>query len=414
MNNTKKQTKKENKITLLEEYKNIGYDVLENYYGISEYHDHNNNYRNITNGYGVELELENDDYEVQDKLSRFLNYKFKMNIEEDSSVDYSSYSMECISQPYTRKEWIKNKNIIKEFFELINYEGLYESDATGLHVHISKELFGKTETIQENNINKLILILENFKNDFIKFSRRTNFNYCSWYSSYNYDKPYKDLYEIQKKKSYSHNVAINRDNNTYEIRIFKGTTDPNEFIATLQLVFNLVDIVQLEDLTSITFNDIINYNKDFKELIAYCKENNIKNGAKIIDKTKLKEILQLKENTKILKENYKYNRYIDIVRTLINNNMELYQKSKEDYKNNSELYNELNYIYTKTYRNNTSIYYQVSMINELLSNFKVKTIYDYKTNEKQEKRVFNQYYKDDYKKKLDNLIKLIADQGGEV
>ena len=416
MNNIKNQTKKEeNKKTLLEEYKEISEDVLSGYNSINGYHCQNNEWRDIKNGYGVELEFSNDDYNTRDRLSRFLNFKYKMNIESDTSIS-GCYPMEIISQPYTQKEWMSNKKKIAEFFELINYTGLNTDNSTGFHIHISKKLIGKNDVIRENNINKLILILENFKDTFIKFSRRdkARMRYCNFFSNYWGEKTYKDLYTIQQKKDYSHSVAINKDSKTYEIRIFKGTKNYIEFIATLQLVFNLVDIIQKEDLTSITFNDIINYNKDFKELITYCKENDIKNGSKIIDKTKIKELLRLKENTKILKENYNYNKYIDRVRTLILNNMELYNESKEDYNNNNEIYNQLRYIFTQTYKNNNSMFYQVKEINDMLSNYSTKYIFNYKTNENIEKRVFNKGYKNKYSEKLNKLEKLIKDKGGVI
>lgn len=415
-----KKEKNEANLTLLEEYNTIDYTTLENYSPIGGYHHQSNAWRQIENGYGVELELHNDDYDIQDKLSRYLNYKLKMNIEEDGSLDDgSSYPMEIISQPYTQKEWQENKEKIYEFFELINDLGLWEDSTTGLHVHISKKLIGRNEETRENNINKLILILENYKSEFKKFARREDMYYCNFYSNKNGNgKAFKDLFTIQEKKEYSHYSALCRDDKTYELRIFNSTTNANTFIATLQLVFNLVEIIQRDDLTDLTFNDIINYNKDYEELISYCKEMKISNNTKIIDKTQVVRLLQLKENTKILRKNYKYNEYIDKVRQLILNNMELYNKDKNDYLNESDLYNDLNYIFTQTYRKNNSIYYTTREINNLLSNYSCERIYirDNKGNviESKDKRVFNKIYGTDYSVKLNKLIELIESKGGVI
>lgn len=411
-NNTKKQTKE--KITLLEEYKTISEDTLSNYRGINGYHCQNNEWRNIHNGYGVELELQNEYYDTRDKLSRYLNYKFKMNIEKDSSLDNTSYPMECITQPYSISEWLSNKELIKQFFELIKNEGLYTDYQTGYHIHISKKLIGKNDTIRENNINKLILILENYKDTFKKFARREHFTYCNFMSNYQGHKTYKDLYAIKRNKSYGHSTCINMDSNTYELRIFQGTTDANTFIATLQLTDNLVKVINKEDITNITFNDIVNLNPEYTELITYCKNNKISNNSKIIDKTKVKEILQLRENSRILKENYNYNKYIEKVRTLYINNEELYEESKKQYNERQDIYNELNYIFTKTYRNNNSIYYQFYEINSLLSRYRTKYIYNYKTDTSTEKRVFNEEYKSKYNELYNKLVKLITDKGGVI
>ena len=410
--NTKKQTNE--KITLVKEYATIGDDILSNYRGINGYHCQNNNWRTITNGFGVELELQNADYDTRDRLSRYLNYKFKMNIEKDSSLCNSSYPMEIITQPYSISEWLSNKETIKQFFELIEAQGLYADYQTGLHIHISNKLIGKNETIRENNINKLILILENYKDTFKKFARRESFSYCDFMSNYHGQKTYKDLYAIKKNKCYSHSTCINRDTKTYELRIFQATISSKTFIATLQLVDNLVKVINKEDISDITFNDIINLNTEYTELINYCKENKISNNNKIIDKTKVIELLQLRKNSKILKENYNYNRYIDKVRTLYINNEELYLKSKEEFKEKQNIYDELEYIFTKTYINNNSIYYQFFELNKLLSRYKTKYIIDIKNDTSASKRVFNPEYKEDYSKLYNKLVNLIKSKGGVI
>lgn len=412
----KNNDKKEKTMTLLEEYKTIDNDILENYNTIRQYHIQNNEYRDIHNGYGVELETGAPTNETRDKIARFLNYKYKMNIEQDSSIYCNNYGMEIITQPYTMDEWLNNKNLIKQFFELLKENDIQTNNTTGLHIHISKKLIGKNDTIRENNINKLILILENFKQTFVKLSKRTNFSYCAFMSQYWGHKTYKDLYTIKNNKTYGHNTCINKDNKTYELRIFNGTTDYLTFMAYLQLTFNLVNIISNDniDLTQLTFNDIINYNKEYKELIKYCKENKISNNSKIIDKTKIKELLQLKENSKTLKENYNYNKYISKVRQLLIDNMELYNKSKEEYNNNNDLYYDLKYIFTQTYKQNNSIYYQFYSINNLLAHYNTKKIIDLKTGQTTEKRTFNKQYKNDYKTMLDKLTDLIKSKGGVV
>lgn len=411
--NTKKQIK-ENKITMKEEYTTIENNILENYRGIRGYHTQNNEYRDIHNGYGIELETYTNDINVYSKLARYLNYKLKMNVEEDGSIT-GGYGMELISQPYTKEEYLNNKDTIQEFFDLLNSVNQGVNNSTGLHVHISKKLIGKNDIIRENNINKLFLILENYKDTFTKFARRDKnyMRFCNYLSNYNYsNKPYRDLFTIKNKKHYGHDVAINRDNKTYEIRIFKATLDYKTFIATLQMVFNLVEIINKEDISDITFNDIVNLHTEYTELIEYCKENKISNNNKLIDKTKTMELLQLKENSKILKENYNYNRYIEKVRNIILNNSELYSKSKEEYNTTNELYSNLNYIFTQTYKNSNSIYYQVKEINNLLSYYTTKNIVNLKTNEIIQKRVFNQEHKTKYNEYLTRLEKLIQKEGG--
>jgi hypothetical protein len=68
------------------------------------------------------------------------------------------------------------------------------------------------------------------------------------------------------------------------LRIFRGTLNINTFKATLQFVDNLARLVKkttLTRLTSLTFDDIINFKK-YPELTAYWnlrKENRTNDGG---------------------------------------------------------------------------------------------------------------------------------------
>lgn len=413
---TRKQTKtNETRKTLRDEFTEfLTSEHVDEVEDITSYHNHVYSYKDLDDAYGVELELQNDSEETRTSITKFMRYKFRANVETDSSLDNTWYPLEIISQPYTKEEWTKNKELVYEFFDLIRDLDLYTDEQTGLHIHISKELFGETDAIRENNANKLILIIENYKREFLKFSRRDGerLGYCDFMSSY--CKPYKDLYTIKNKKQYSHYKCINNDGRTYEYRLNLGTTDARTFIASLQLMWNLVEVIKRDDLTSLSFDDIVNLHAEYTELIDYCKALKIKNGTKVIDKTKTMELLQLRENNKVLKENWNYNKYIARVRELITNNMELYDASKQEFKNYNDLNCELGYIFTQTFIKNNNLYLHCRNINDLLSNYRVAYITDLETGTQSEKRIFNKNYKTQYRDAMQKLEELIKSKGGVI
>ena len=246
------------------------------------------NNKNQVDLFGVELEVDNggNNTENAGKLLDIMNddEEDHIYIKNDSSIDDG---FEIVSHPATLEKHISEFNwqeLMKEAVSL-NYKS-HDCETCGLHVHVNKEAFGNTESKQDLNILKLLLIVEMHWKKFVKFSRRTNKqleNYCDRYGFNNNTENIlddaEDLLETAKDGERFH--AINLQNtNTVEIRIFRGTLKYETFIATLQMCQMLLDIIrntEVQQMQNITWKSIVKYANDFeyKELIAYLQKRKL-------------------------------------------------------------------------------------------------------------------------------------------
>ena len=226
---------------------------------------------------GVELEVdkagENDD-----------NAKMVIDTLGDNNVycvhDGSlTDGFEIVTHPCTL-DYHLNTDYEKIFKKLIKL-GYKSHDTTtcGLHIHFNKNYFGESKTIQDLCITKLLYLFEKYWDNIAKFSRRDNNNYASRYGIEENDSMFEVLYKAKAAKdSFNGRYrSINLKNeDTVEIRVFKGTLKYNTFIATLQFVDKLIKMCRelgLEDIQLITWEDIT---KDVdKELGQYLKERKL-------------------------------------------------------------------------------------------------------------------------------------------
>lgn len=251
---------------------------------ISGYHDYDDCFQYLrTEGeknplyLGVELEVDNEGVEWDTKelnetarlVKDIMNEKI-FEITEDSSL---KNGFEMVFNPMSFKYFINSKEKFNELFNLLNNNFKDGVESAGLHVHVNRDYLGETEEEQEEVINKIYLIMENFKKEIVLFARRKNLHYCNFLME-GVDSP-EDI-----KKSKLKNLSLEKIKNKYkgekylalnvlheetiEFRIFNSTQDINNFYATLELVCNIVDIAKnktVDELVGITWNDIINYKK---------------------------------------------------------------------------------------------------------------------------------------------------------
>ena len=147
--------------------------------------------------------------------------------------------------------------------------------------------------------------MKSYKEEFKALSRRKgDFSWCQFLSDQNYGNDVKSLYKIaqvsKEAKDDTRYLVINdRNENTIEIRIFRGTLNARTFFADLQLVKNLFEQAYNVDkpITEVTFSDLI----QGEYIEAYCAENNIGTSKKIEDESGKfvemeKKILNLTKN----------------------------------------------------------------------------------------------------------------------
>ena len=246
-----------------------GYDYCEECYPyhenelIMDYHDFNDwevyGEHGITKGFELEISTNNRNDVVQDIhdiLDDFVVF------ENDGSIN----GVEMITNPFTRDYWARKsvQDNIKNVFDVLE-EHECGTNGCGLHVHVNRSQLATDTLSSDDVIDNIIMIMETFKNELTKFSRRTKSALNDWASFLTDDNETLTFKAIKdKKRCVGRYVALNLSNRkTIEFRIFKSTMKYNELMATLELVDNIVDIARSGNINGLTWNDIVNFHGDF-------------------------------------------------------------------------------------------------------------------------------------------------------
>lgn len=195
-------------------------------------------WRGIWRGIGIELEIDRED--IDKNIERETVQRLKsiageaLYFERDGSLNNG---FEIITQPHTEDAfrliaWDKILNTCRE-------KGYVSHNAgnCGLHLHLSREIFGASRDLQGVAISKLIYFYDLFYTEILKISRRTRGEADRWAAKY-YLKDRKEAEAIGKRKTYrGRYFAINNSNrNTVEIRITRGTLNYNTFMACIDFM----------------------------------------------------------------------------------------------------------------------------------------------------------------------------------
>lgn len=120
----------------------------------------------------------------------------------------------------------------------------HKAGTCGLHIHVNRDAFGRTEAQQDASIARILYFFEKHWDELLKFSRRTQHQLDQWAARYGYkDRPMEILDHAKKGGSRGRYASVNLQNrDTIEFRIFRGTLKYNTLIATLQLVNKICDV----------------------------------------------------------------------------------------------------------------------------------------------------------------------------
>ena len=267
---------------------------------------------------GIELEVDNkyDDY-AEDNNQLILS-RVRTIFEKDLIGSYDGSlrnGFEMVTQPMTLDFWKKNKaSQLQEITRFLISHGYISHNTTtcGLHVHVNRDYLGETKEEQENAIDKIYLIMENFKKEFELFARRSSNHYSNFLLDVEENiKENLSICSIKEKKN-KHNryMALNITNDkTIEFRLFKGTLKYTTIMATLELVDIIVNIAKdktVEELIGITWNDIIDYKKS-EYLCSYSQDRNIISNTVLKDYSIEYMKLRIEKNKKQIQEANKEN-----------------------------------------------------------------------------------------------------------
>ena len=184
-------------------------------------------------GVGIELEIDSDSDRFNDETAEeLLDVCENLVFEHDGSLDNG---FEIITQPHTFDEffkidWEKILNICKNN----NYTS-HNNGNCGLHVHVSREMFGSDSKKQKNTVAKLLYFFAKNQEDIKRISRRADIGRWSKIVNVDSAKKAKD-YASMSRYDLDRYTAINlipRD--TVEFRFWRGTLNYNSFIESVKI-----------------------------------------------------------------------------------------------------------------------------------------------------------------------------------
>lgn len=208
---------------------------------------------------GVELEIDDgDDGDDREDTAREMKNAMPTNfitMENDGSLDCG---FENITQPATLEYHTSIRTYYEDMFAIAKDNGFrsHNTNTCGYHIHFNRSFF---EDKHDENVAKLLYLVEKFWDELVKFSRRNYDNLDRWAKKY--DKTPDEVVEDMKCRNLDRYHAINLTNrNTIEFRMFRGTLKSETFFATLQLVDTVVRYVKdhtNSDIQNLQFTDLL-------------------------------------------------------------------------------------------------------------------------------------------------------------
>lgn len=220
--------------------------------------------------FGVELECDGGD-SVRDALDDINRITNRCYCKHDGSL---SDGYEIVTHPGTLA-WHKERFPWGEVCKASVDNGFRSHDTStcGLHVHVGRDQLGDNSC---ETAAKMSLITYRLKDWFICFSRRGGESRWAEYVKPKFPLRGDDheflrgYYDLLFRNRY---LAVNvRNDSTVEVRIFRGTLNPNTVLACLELVNNLAIYArdhELEDCLAVTWDELVHY-EEHEELTDYC------------------------------------------------------------------------------------------------------------------------------------------------
>ena len=251
--------------------------IIENY---TESHEHDpilfGDYKDEESfvGLGFELEVDGDSSISRHNEETAQGLCEASGLEDDEmrfAYDGSlSYGFECISQPHTVKLFWEKQAQWREMLRYLAEKGYRSHDpgTCGLHVHVSRGMFGKTKEIQDIAIAKVYTFFDDNWDDIVKVSRRRSFHYCQKnYLDSDDEQKIVDKkttrFECWKKNSKwqgGHGVALNNSNRaTFEYRLGRGTLNAWSFFSWIDFVLTITKNAKRITIGKVESNDKLSW-----------------------------------------------------------------------------------------------------------------------------------------------------------
>ena len=243
---------------------------------------------------GIELEFDTRNSSIGNRYNKFDLIKKSNDIFESNSYIYYmndgslTYGLEMITQPATYEYHFSSIEKYRALFSEICNHGFKSQSyqSCGLHIHFNRNYFYENPDLYTMN---LLYLVEKFWKDLVLLSRRNYNKIIRWANKYN-QKPEEivDTYKYRKWQLGRYK-AINLTNiNTIEFRIYRGTLDIDDFMATIELTKNLIVAAKTKSVDELhemkfeellTSDNLIRYNKKCHRKSAINKlPNDLKNS----------------------------------------------------------------------------------------------------------------------------------------
>jgi len=214
---------------------------------------------------GVELELDSDSSFDREEIAEELKCRFGdfFAYENDGSL---KHGFEAISMPASINYHI---NMMPKYIDAFRYLSnnrieSHDVGTCGMHHHLDRRYFSGKE---DSSVGKLLYLFEKFRRELMVFSRRTESQADDWARSRKYMSSGKGWIKktIKDSKSYQdHSMryfAVNLTNSeTIEIRLWRGSINPETFEATLKFSARLAELCKNTSavkLSKMTFKDLL-------------------------------------------------------------------------------------------------------------------------------------------------------------
>ena len=234
--------------------------------------------------FGFELEVDREEkcYEENEWSERIVDELPSTYCKTDCSLDHGGdYSgIEIVSHPATLAWYMERKDEFLRCFDMLKDGGWLSHDAKtcGLHIHIS------LHALEEQNpfaVHNMLILYDRFWDKLVKFSRRTKRQLDHWAKKYSTAHGTYAMIKDMAKRERDRYMAVNLMNShTVEIRMFRGTLNPETFFATLQLVDTITKkCIEIGNdaprVQSITWNEMVA--SDYTELNSYLERRGLMN-----------------------------------------------------------------------------------------------------------------------------------------
>lgn len=220
--------------------------------------------------FGVEIELEGE----WRSAKKFKEATSEVYMKRDGSLNSG---FEVVTHPLLLADIIKTCRTVGEVAQSNDMRG--DNGTCGIHVHISRK--GIKE--EAETVSKMLVLFSRHKEKICKFARRSDSRWSAFSAKTKkqYDEDPARFLDVERRERYR---AINLQNsNTIELRIFKGTSNPDTIEAIILFCNAFVDFCEKLDFNKvedITWEQIF---VDKKEDAVYAKMFEFMKKKKIWD-----------------------------------------------------------------------------------------------------------------------------------